>query len=212
MAFTTLESHSLRFCRFLVQCIFCLWTLILNGWTSSLCSPSHQQKPLRNYGSCSLTMVCHIKSSLTMDHHLLALYYPSTNGLAERAVQSFKQAVKRIAGDTVQERISKFLFTYRITPHSVTGVAPAELLMGRRLRSRLDTWHPDLSKKVSYQQERQKRNHDSTIHAKNYTSSYLQWLAGTVIEVTGPLSYKVILECGNNIVRRHVDSVRPRHT
>ena len=30
--------------------------------------------------------------------------------------------------------------------------------------------------------------------------------------MTGPLSYKVILECGNNIVRRHVDSVRPRHT
>ena len=158
--------------------------------------------------------IIHIKS---------APYHPSTNGLAERAVQSFKQAVKRIAGDTVQERISKFLFTYRITPHSVTGVAPAELLMGRRLRSRLDTWHPDLSKKVSYQQERQKRNHDSTIplrkfavgdqvYAKNYTSSSPQWLAGTVIEVTGPLSYKVILECGNNIVRRHVDSVRPRHT
>ena len=158
--------------------------------------------------------ITHIKS---------APYHPSTNGLAEHDVQSFKQAVKRIAGDTAEERISKFLFTYRITPHSVTGVAPAELLMGRRLRSRLDTWHPDFSKKVSYQQERQKRNHDSTIplrkfavgdqvYAKNYTSSSPQWLAGTVIEVTGPLSYKVILECGNNIIRRHVDSVRPRHT
>lgn len=47
--------------------------------------------------------IVHIKS---------APYHPSTNGLAERAVQSFKQGVSRISGSTVQERISKFLFKY----------------------------------------------------------------------------------------------------
>ena len=79
--------------------------------------------------------IVHIKS---------APYHPSTNGLAERAVQTFKQGVARIDGSTIQERISKFLFNYRITPHSVTGVPPSELLQGRRLRCRLDAWHPDI--------------------------------------------------------------------
>ena len=38
----------------------------------------------------------------------------------------------------MKEKLSRFLLKYRITPHSSTGVAPAELLMARSLRSRLD--------------------------------------------------------------------------
>ena len=37
---------------------------------------------------------------------------------------------------SIQDRLSRFLFQYRTTPHSTTGVPPAELLMGRRLRTR----------------------------------------------------------------------------
>lgn len=57
-------------------------------------------------------------------------YHPSSNGLAERAVQTFKRGIERIQGAMIQERLSKFLFTYRITLHTTTGVPPAELLMG----------------------------------------------------------------------------------
>jgi hypothetical protein len=38
-------------------------------------------------------------------------------------------------------------------PHSTTGIPPAEMLMGRRLRSRLDLLYPDVSKRVESQQE-----------------------------------------------------------
>ena len=37
---------------------------------------------------------------------------------------------------------------YRITPHSTTGVPPAELLMGRRLCSRFDAMYPDIGRTV----------------------------------------------------------------
>ena len=67
-----------------------------------------------------------------------APYHPSTNGLAERAVQTVKQGLRQVKGATVQEKLSKFLHKYRITPHSTTGISPSELLMGRRL-PRLDT-------------------------------------------------------------------------
>ena len=63
-------------------------------------------------------------------HVTSAPYHPSTNGLAERAVQSFKQGLKRTTGKSIQDRLSRFLFQYRTTPHSTTGVPPAELLMG----------------------------------------------------------------------------------
>ena len=34
------------------------------------------------------------------------------------------------------------MFQYRITPYTTTGVAPSQLLMGRRIRSRLDIVKP----------------------------------------------------------------------
>ena len=60
------------------------------------------------------------------------------NSLAERAVQIMKQGLKKYKNGSLEERIAKVLFTYRIAPHSTTGVSPSELLLGRRLRSHLD--------------------------------------------------------------------------
>ena len=62
----------------------------------------------------------------------------------------------------IQERLSKFLLIYCLTPHSTTGIAPAELLMGRRPRSLLDNLHPDLSLKVGNRQAKQKLSHDNS--------------------------------------------------
>ena len=71
-------------------------------------------------------------------HVTSAPYHPSINGQAERAVQNVKQGLKRTPGKTIQERLSKLLFKYRLTPHSTTAIAPCELLMKRKLQSSLD--------------------------------------------------------------------------
>ena len=94
-------------------------------------------------------------------HVTSAPYHPSTNGQAERAVQTLKQGIKRTPGDSIQERLSKFLFDYRITPHATTGIPPCELLMNRRLRSRLDLFYPEVERKVEHCQVRQKELHDT---------------------------------------------------
>ena len=65
-------------------------------------------------------------------------YHPASNGLVERAVQTFKEGLKRITAGTLNTRLSRFLFSYRLTPHSSTGVSPAEMLYGRKRRSQLD--------------------------------------------------------------------------
>ena len=45
-------------------------------------------------------------------------------------------------------RIAKVFFTYRISPHNTTGVSPAELMLGRRLRTRLDLIRLNTAKRV----------------------------------------------------------------
>ena len=57
-------------------------------------------------------------------------YHPASNGLAERAVQTFKQGMKKLNEGSLSEKIARFLFSYRITPQSTTGVSPGELLRG----------------------------------------------------------------------------------
>lgn len=148
----------------------------------------------------------------------MAPYHPSSNGLAERAVQSFKQGIKRIEGEMC--KINKFLFKYRIMPHSTTGVSPSELLIGYKLRCRINLLHPDLAKKVEDKQGKQKKYHDNTkplrvysvgdlVYAKNFSRSSDTWLEGQITRVSGPLSYVILLDHGGEI-RRHVDHIRRR--
>ena len=87
-------------------------------------------------------------------HLTSAPYHPAANGLAERAVQTFKQALHSMhqSSKPVKEKLAKFLIAYRNTPHSTTGVSPAQLLLGRPLRTRLDLVKPNLNRKMVNQQ------------------------------------------------------------
>ena len=86
---------------------------------------------------------------------------PIPNGQAERAVQTFKEAMKRGSNQgTLEARVARFLFQYRTTPHTTTGYTPAELLMGRQLRTHLSLLHPDISQRVHQKKHDQKKSHD----------------------------------------------------
>ena len=66
-----------------------------------------------------------------------APYHPASNGLAERAVKSFKRGFERMGEGSLKTKLARFLLQYRNAPQGTTGQSPAELLMGRRLRSHL---------------------------------------------------------------------------
>ena len=154
-------------------------------------------------------------------HITSAPYQPSTNGQAENTVKSFKSFLKYCEGEDWKCKLDKFLFQYRVTPHSTTGVSPAELLFGRKLRTVLDLVHPSktVQKTVLDNQKVQKENYDgktarkvdlmpdSSIMVRNYsTQSKNRWVPAKVIEQTGPVSYKCELSEGG-MVRRHQDQV-----
>ena len=146
-------------------------------------------------------------------------YHPASNGMAERAVQTFKNGIRKLKEGTLETKVARFLFTYRITPQSSTGVSPSELMFGRKLRSHLDTLRPDLARKVRFSQERQKRAQDShakqrnflvgeAVYARNYGPGDM-WLPGKVMEIQGSTLHTVLLEDGRS-VRRHTDQLRSR--
>ena len=65
---------------------------------------------------------------------------------------------------SVQTKLSWFLLSYHTTPHSTTGVPPAELLMKRRLHTHLNQLVPSIADRVRNKQSQQKAAHD--YHAK----------------------------------------------
>ena len=82
--------------------------------------------------------------------------------------------------------------------------------------SRFDRLFPDLQH-VQKKQAEQAASHNNSkplrsfkvgdlIYTKDFSSTPLIWILGTVAKVTGPLSYHI--ELGDGHVRRHVDAVR----
>ena len=152
-----------------------------------------------------------------IQHILVSPYHPSSNGLAEKSVQTFKQAMVKNNVGSIQERICKFLTKYRSLPHSTTGLSPSELLFGRKMRTHLDLIHPNLQSRVSKRQQNQKNVHDrhssereisvgDHVFVQNFSGRGEKWLSGLVIEKTGPYSFKIKTHSG--IIRRHIDQLR----
>ena len=154
-------------------------------------------------------------------HLFVPPYHAASNGLAERAVQTFKSGMKRLSQShgSLDDKIARFLFHYRITTNSTTGIAPAELLFGRRLRSHLDLLHPDTTARVDEQQRKQAEYHDRHARARNFVvgdAVYItnfsvgdRWLPGVVVNKSGPVSFHIELADGRT-VRRHLDHVCSR--
>ena len=148
-----------------------------------------------------------------------APYHPATNGLAERAVQLFKRSMEKNTEGTIATRVARFLFAYRRTPHTTTGVTPAELLLGRIPRSHLDLLKPAISNRVQNKQQSQKEQHDA--HAKQrgfqvgdpvFVRDFpggKRWISGSISSIEGPRSCHVAL-CDGRTVRRHIDHIRFR--
>lgn len=135
-----------------------------------------------------------------IQHVKTAPYHPSSNGQAERAVQVFKEGLKRSSKGSLETRIARFLFQYRTTPHTTTGVTPAELLMGQCLRSHLSMLNPDVANRVHSKQGEQKKQHDrrskdrdlkegDQVWVREFSSA--AWIRGTLVKNQGPLSFSV---------------------
>ena len=122
----------------------------------------------------------------------------------------------------MKHRLASFLLKYRTTPQTTTGYSPAELLMKRRLRTRISLVQPNLASKVEEKQRRQKHYFDSHKKERSFRpddavrvlsppnkSSDNKWDVGKIVEVCGTKRY--LVEVGDKIRSFHVDHMIPAH-
>ena len=82
----------------------------------------------------------HFMKKHGIQHTRVPRHHPASNGEVERYVQILKEALRTSKiepGKSLQLRLPSFLFSYRNTPHTVTGQTPAELFLKRTPRTRL---------------------------------------------------------------------------
>lgn len=138
-------------------------------------------------------------------------YHASSNGLAERAVQTLKQELlKQVVEDNcrdrkriLQHKLSNFLFQYRTTPHTATGKTPAELFLGCLPRTRLVMLKPGFSRTRREKQNKMKRPADKrrskhrkfevgdSVWVKNTRGEEVNWSPGKVIKKVSDVTFLV---------------------
>ncbi|KYQ46151.1 hypothetical protein ALC60_14858 [Trachymyrmex zeteki] len=72
--------------------------------------------------------------------------------------------------------LCNFLFNYRTTVHVTTGVAPAELMMKRQLKCRLDLLHPNVDSIVRNKQEKQQQQFNKNVPVRQYNIGDKVWV------------------------------------
>lgn len=136
-----------------------------------------------------------------------APYHPQSNGLAERAVRTLKEGLKKNPGNDLITRLDRFLCRYRRTPGE-DGKSPAERLLGYQIRTKIDAIKP----KEKYADglpaaATRKFNAGDPVWMRSFGRSR-RWIPGVVQDQQG--SRMVTVDCAQGRHRRHLDQLRRR--
>ncbi|XP_058449424.1 uncharacterized protein K02A2.6-like [Malaya genurostris] len=140
-------------------------------------------------------------------------YWPSANGEVERQNRSFLKVLKisRQQGTDWKEALQEYLYMYAVTPHSVTGVSPAQLMFGRRFRDVIphvhDAWDDgelrdrDLLAKCHAKEIRDKRvgAKESTVTVGDTVLMKNTTLQDKLASKFLPTPAKIVSRCSNSL-------------
>ena len=156
-----------------------------------------------------------------------APYHPSTNGAAERLVQTFKQSLRK-SSLPPRRALQEFLMQYRRTPNS-TGYSPSELLNSRQIRTKIDTLLPSPAHAAQGKQAREatksqqqemvaKVAHTFNVGDPVYALYFgprrdkeARWVPAVVTKRKGSRTVNVKVYPRGPTWRRHLEQLQPRY-
>lgn len=169
-----------------------------------------------------------------IEHVRSPAFHPQSNGQAERFVDTLKRGLKKLKGEgnVSNEILSQFLLFYRSTPsNALGGLTPAEVHLGRRLRTRLSLMMPQLNETVKshfvpVMKDQFDKHHGvkarsysvgDLVYAKVFDKNVWSWKPGQVIQRQGRVVYVVVLSDGRertvhaNQLKLRVQNVEHEH-
>jgi len=159
----------------------------------------------------------HFMKSNGIKHTTSSVYHPASNGQAERFVSIFKKAMKLMKSDSIslEAKVARFLLTYRTAVNTSTGETPSMLMLGRRMRTRLDLIKP-MAKNYKLKPNLKERSFEigQLVSIHDYRQSTSTWLPGVILRKYGQVMYGVQITTVNGTCewRRHVDQIIDRES
>jgi len=131
-------------------------------------------------------------------------------------VQTFKQSLRKVVQGDWVARLASFLLQQHTTPHSSTGVSPAELVMNRRIKTHLDCFRPtyvgrckvDQDVTLSSREEGGRALRTIALGDSVWASTFCnkpKWFLAVVTSVVGPRSFMVKSCATGKLYKRHLD-------
>ena len=99
-----------------------------------------------------------------INHRLVTPLHPAANGEVERQNISVMKRIRitHAQSQDWKKEIRSYMFAYRTTPHSTKGVSPAELMFGRKLKTKL----PQIEE-LEYRNDEEVQDRDALLKHKN---------------------------------------------
>lgn len=111
-------------------------------------------------------------------------HHPASINQGKALMKVVKGALKRRLEESLQTRVSRFLFAYRNAPQSTTGRAPAELIFGRALRTPLERLRSSLRAAVGAQAA-SKAKHDRRAQVRTFSAGDCSGQAAVAFRCSG---------------------------
>nr|XP_029736224.1 uncharacterized protein K02A2.6-like [Aedes albopictus] len=157
-------------------------------------------------------------SSRGIKHLRTAPYSPCSNGAAENAVKTAKNALKKLSSDpafqfqrkSVLLQLSAYLEMYRATKHATTGESSFRLMIGKEMRIRFDKLKVNHEKrqreKIEEHHLKQKRTVfkiGETVYARDYRNPKKPlWVRAKIVKKIGAVLYECVSDDLGIIKRR----------